>query len=91
LKGCWPLGSSVPFYRISIFGSLAGEDRLMSYESLSDGGCICKFSMLDQVDLLLQQCFSCSLCQISPVTTMKSCGQCSPCREGDRMDGKIIA
>jgi NADH-quinone oxidoreductase subunit F len=49
---------------------LAGEDRLMSYESLSDGGCIW-FYMLGSGGFILQQCFSCNLCHISLGTTMK--------------------
>jgi hypothetical protein len=51
LKAFVPGGSSVPFYLHLIYKTANGEDRLMSYESLSDGG----FQLVlcwDQVDLL---------------------------------------
>jgi NADH-quinone oxidoreductase subunit F len=38
LKAFVPGGSSVPFYLHLIYKTANGEDRLMSYESLSDGG-----------------------------------------------------
>jgi NADH-quinone oxidoreductase subunit F len=63
-----------------IYKTANGEDRLMSYESLSDGG-FATGSLGSEGSLYIM-----TLCIVRNTWNFRyhheSCGQCSPCREG---------
>jgi NADH-quinone oxidoreductase subunit F len=82
LKACIPGGSSVPILPANLLLKTAkGETRMMTYESLAEGG----FIVLDE-----------DLCIVRHTLTLarfyrhESCGQCSPCREGTGWMEKIL-
>lgn len=85
LKACVPGGSSVPILPAHLVTKLAtGEDRMMSYESLSDGG-FATGSMLGSGGFIVfdeDQCIVRNTWNFSRFYAHESCGQCSPCREG---------
>ena len=85
LKACIPGGSSVPILPAHLVTKLAsGEDRLMSYESLSDGG-FATGSMLGSGGFIVfdeDQCIVRNTWNFARFYAHESCGQCSPCREG---------
>lgn len=85
LKACVPGGSSVPILPdYLVCKTAAGEDRLMTYESLSDGG-FATGSMLGSGGFIVydeHQCVVRNTWNFSRFYHHESCGQCSPCREG---------
>ncbi len=85
LKACVPGGSSVPILPDYLVCKTAtGEDRLMTYESLSDGG-FATGSMLGSGGFIVydeNQCIVRNTWNFSRFYHHESCGQCSPCREG---------
>lgn len=85
MKACVPGGSSVPILPdYLVCKTAAGEDRLMTYESLSDGG-FATGSMLGSGGFIVydeNQCIVRNTWNFSRFYHHESCGQCSPCREG---------
>lgn len=85
LKACVPGGSSVPILPAHLVTKLAtGEDRLMSYESLSEGG-FATGSMLGSGGFIVfdeDQSVVRNTWNFARFYAHESCGQCSPCREG---------
>lgn len=85
MKACVPGGSSVPILPDYLVCKTAtGEDRLMTYESLSDGG-FATGSMLGSGGFIVydeHQCIVRNTWNFSRFYHHESCGQCSPCREG---------
>ena len=93
LKACVPGGSSVPILPHFLVTKTAnGEDRLMSYESLSDGG-FATGSMLGSGGFIVydeDQCVVRNTWNFSRFYAHESCGQCSPCREGTSWLEKVL-
>jgi len=93
LKACVPGGSSVPILpKELILKTAAGDARLMSYESLSDGG-FATGSMLGSGGFIAydeRACIVRSLWNFSRFYHHESCGQCSPCREGTGWMEKVL-
>lgn len=85
MKACVPGGSSVPILpKELILKTAAGEPRLMTYESLSDGG-FQTGSMLGSGGFIMydeKQCIVRNTWNFTRFYHHESCGQCSPCREG---------
>ncbi|GGG23445.1 NADH-quinone oxidoreductase subunit NuoF [Pontibacter amylolyticus] len=85
LKAVVPGGSSVPILPADlIMKTAAGEQRLMTYESLSDGGFV-SGSMLGSGAFIVfdeDQCIVRNTWNYARFYHHESCGQCSPCREG---------
>ncbi len=85
LKAVIPGGSSVPILpKELILNTLKGEKRLLSYESLADGGFESGsmlgsggFIVYDEDDCIVRNTYN-----FSRFYHHESCGQCSPCREG---------
>ncbi len=93
LKACIPGGSSVPILPANLLlNTPTGEKRLMTYESLSEGG-FAKGSMLgsggfivlDEDQSVVQHTYT-----LARFYRHESCGQCSPCREGTGWMEKIL-
>ena len=93
LKACVPGGSSVPILpHYLVCKTAAGEDRLMSYESLSDGG-FATGSMLGSGGFIVydeDQCIVRNTWNFTRFYHHESCGQCSPCREGTGWMEKVL-
>ena len=93
LKAFVPGGSSVPVLPANlIYKTAAGEDRLMSYESLSDGG-FETGSMLGSGGFIVYNDTACivrNTWNFSRFYHHESCGQCSPCREGTGWLEKVL-
>ena len=93
LKDCIPGGSSVPILpHFLVCKTAAGEDRLMSYESLSDGG-FASGSMLGSGGFIVfdeDQCIVRNTYNFARFYAHESCGQCSPCREGTGWMEKVL-
>jgi NADH-quinone oxidoreductase subunit F len=93
LKACVPGGSSVPILPANLICKTAkGEDRLMSYESLSDGS-FATGSMLGSGGFIVfdeTQCIVRNTWNFTRFYHHESCGQCSPCREGTGWMEKIL-
>ncbi|MFN5415914.1 MAG: NADH-quinone oxidoreductase subunit NuoF [Flavobacteriia bacterium] len=93
LKACVPGGSSVPILpHYLVTKTAAGEDRLMTYESLSDGG-FATGSMLGSGGFIVfdeDQCIVRNTWNFSRFYAHESCGQCSPCREGTSWMEKVL-
>jgi NADH-quinone oxidoreductase subunit F len=93
LKAFVPGGSSVPVLPADlIYKTAAGEDRLMSYESLSDGG-FASGSMLGSGGFIVYNDTACivrNTWNFSRFYHHESCGQCSPCREGTGWMEKVL-
>jgi NADH-quinone oxidoreductase subunit F len=93
LKACVPGGSSVPILPHFLVTKTAnGEDRLMSYESLADGGFV-SGSMLGSGGFIAfdeDQCIVRNTWNFTRFYAHESCGQCSPCREGTGWMEKIL-
>lgn len=93
LKAIIPGGSSVqilpPQY---IFKTAEGIDRLMSYESWSDGGKNTGSSLGSGGFIVYNDttCIVRNTWNISRFYHHESCGQCSPCREGTGWMEKIL-
>jgi len=85
LKAVIPGGSSVPILpKHLILKTAGGEPRLMTYESLSEGGFITG-SMLGSGGFIVYDedaCIVRNTYNFSRFYHHESCGQCSPCREG---------
>ncbi|MCE3260352.1 MAG: dehydrogenase [Bacteroidetes bacterium] len=86
-------GSSVPILPTELILKTAkGEPRLMTYESLSDGGFITGtmlgsggFIVMDEDTSIVKNLFT-----FTRFYHHESCGQCSPCREGTGWMEKIL-
>ena len=93
LKALVPGGSSVPILPAHlIYKTAAGNDRLMTYESLSDGG-FATGSMLGSGGFIVldeDQCIVKNTLTLARFYRHESCGQCSPCREGTGWMEKIL-
>ncbi|MBP6389711.1 MAG: NADH-quinone oxidoreductase subunit NuoF [Flavobacteriales bacterium] len=93
LKAVVPGGSSVPIIPAELyFKTAAGENRLMTYESLSDGG-FSTGSMLGSGGFYAYndaQCIVRSTWNHTRFYAHESCGQCSPCREGTGWMEKVL-
>ncbi|MCL9979995.1 MAG: NADH-quinone oxidoreductase subunit NuoF [Bacteroidia bacterium] len=93
LKACIPGGSSVPILPHYLVCKTAnGEDRLMSYESLADGG-FQSGSMLGSGGFIVydeEQCIVRNTWNFARFYHHESCGQCSPCREGTGWMEKVL-
>ena len=86
-------GSSVPVLpKNLILKTAAGEDRLMTYESLSEGG-FETGTMLGSGGFIVYdeaQCMVRNTWNFSRFYHEESCGQCSPCREGTGWLEKVL-
>jgi NADH-quinone oxidoreductase subunit F len=93
LKAVVPGGSSVPILPADlIFRTAKNEPRLMSYESLADGG-FETGSMLGSGGFIVYDEDACMVRNAWNFTRFyhhESCGQCSPCREGTGWMEKIL-
>lgn len=93
MKACIPGGSSVPILPAHLITkTAAGEDRLMTYESLSDGG-FASGSMLGSGGFIVfdeDQCIVRNTWTFARFYAHESCGQCSPCREGTGWMEKVL-
>ncbi|WP_435355755.1 NADH-quinone oxidoreductase subunit NuoF [Emticicia sp. SJ17W-69] len=93
LKAVVAGGSSVPIVPGALFlKNIKGEDRLMSYESLSDGGFVSGtmlgsggFIVFDETACIVRNTWN-----FSRFYEHESCGQCSPCREGTGWMQKVL-
>ena len=93
LKAVVAGGSSVPILPAHlILNTDGGEPRLMSYESLGDGGFSTGtmlgsggFIVMDETTSIVK-----NLWNFSRFYHHESCGQCSPCREGTGWMEKIL-
>lgn len=93
LKAVIPGGSSVPILPAELFyKNINGDARLMSYESLSDGG-FASGSMLGSGGFIAMDetvCIVRNLWSFARFYHHESCGQCSPCREGTGWMEKVL-
>jgi NADH-quinone oxidoreductase subunit F len=93
LKACIPGGSSVPILPAHLVTkTAAGENRLMTYESLADGG-FASGSMLGSGGFIVfdeDQCIVRNTYTFARFYAHESCGQCSPCREGTGWMEKVL-
>lgn len=93
LKATVAGGSSVPILPANLSLKLAnGDPRLMSYESLSEGG-FATGTMLGSGGFIAfdeDQCIVRNTWNFSRFYHHESCGQCSPCREGTGWLEKIL-
>ncbi len=93
LKALVPGGSSVPILPAHLITKTAnGDTRLMSYESLSDGG-FASGSMLGSGGFIVfneDQCIVRNTWNFARFYAHESCGQCSPCREGTGWMDKVL-
>lgn len=93
LKAVVAGGSSVPILPAELFLKTAkGEPRLMSYESLADGGFATGtmlgsggFIVMDETTSIVK-----NLWNFTRFYHHESCGQCSPCREGTGWMERIL-
>jgi len=94
LKACVPGGSSVPILpHFLVTKTVAGEDRLMTYESLAEGG-FASGSMLGSGGFIIfdeDQCIVRNTWNFARFYAHESCGQCSPCREGTGWMEKVLS
>lgn len=93
LKACVPGGSSVPVLPADLLLKTAkGEQRLLSFESLADGG-FETGSMLGSGGFIVYDDKACMVRSTWNFTRFyhhESCGQCSPCREGTGWMEKVL-
>src|SRR5947209_5355512 len=93
LKACIPGGSSVPILPANLLLKTAkGEKRMMTYESLADGG-FATGSMMGSGGFIVfdeDQCVVRHTMTLARFYRHESCGQCSPCREGTGWMEKIL-
>ena len=93
LKACIPGGSSVPILPANLLLKTAkGETRMMTYESLADGG-FPTGSMMGSGGFIVldeDQCVVRHTLTLARFYRHESCGQCSPCREGTGWMEKIL-
>lgn len=93
LKAVVAGGSSVPILPAELILKLAtGEPRLMSYESLAEGGFATGtmlgsggFIVMDESTSIVKNLYT-----FTRFYRHESCGQCSPCREGTSWMEKIL-
>lgn len=93
LKAVVAGGSSVPILPTELILKTAkGEPRLMSYESLADGGFVTGtalgsggFIVMDETTSIVK-----NLWNFTRFYHHESCGQCSPCREGTGWMEKVL-
>lgn len=94
LKACVPGGSSVPILpHFLVTKTATGEDRLMTYESLAEGG-FASGSMLGSGGFIVfdeHQCIVRNTWNFARFYAHESCGQCSPCREGTGWMEKVLS
>ncbi len=93
LKAVVAGGSSVPILPAElILKTAAGEPRLMSYESLADGG-FATGTMLGSGGFIVMDDSTSIVKNLWTFTRFyhhESCGQCSPCREGTGWMEKVL-
>ncbi len=93
LKAVVPGGSSVPIVpKELILFTASGEKRLMTYESLAEGG-FESGTMLGSGGFIVYDQNACivrNTWNFSRFYHHESCGQCSPCREGTGWMEKIL-
>ena len=93
LKACVPGGSSVPILPAELlFKTAKGDTRMMTYESMSDGG-FASGSMIGSGGFIVYDDTACvvrNTWNFSRFYHHESCGQCSPCREGTGWMEKIL-
>ena len=93
LKAVVAGGSSVPILPKNLILKTANQEaRLMSYESLSDGGFV-SGTMLGSGGFIVfddQSCIVRNLWNFTRFYHHESCGQCSPCREGTGWMEKVL-
>jgi NADH-quinone oxidoreductase subunit F len=93
IKACVPGGSSVPILpKHLLFKNAEGGDRLMTYESLAEGG-FASGSMLGSGGFIVydeEQCIVRNTWNFTRFYHHESCGQCSPCREGTGWMERIL-
>jgi NADH-quinone oxidoreductase subunit F len=93
LKACIPGGSSVPILPANLlFKTAKGDTRMMTYESLADGG-FATGSMMGSGGFIVfdeDQCVVRHTLTLARFYRHESCGQCSPCREGTGWMEKIL-
>jgi NADH-quinone oxidoreductase subunit F len=86
-------GSSVPVLPLDLFvKTAAGVPRMMSYESLAEGGFVSGTS-LGSGGLFVMDDSTCmvrNLWNLARFYRHESCGQCSPCREGTAWMEKLL-
>ena len=93
LKAVVAGGSSVPILPANLILTLAnGDKRLMTYESLSDGG-FATGTMLGSGGFIVMDETTCIVRNTLTFARFyhhESCGQCSPCREGTGWMDKVL-
>lgn len=93
LKAVVAGGSSVPILPANLtLNTINGEKRLMTYESLADGGFV-SGTMLGSGGLIAydeDQCIVRNTWNFARFYHHESCGQCSPCREGTGWLEKVL-
>lgn len=93
LKAVVAGGSSVPIVPGSLFlKTTTGTDRLMTYESLSEGGFVSGtmlgsggFIVFDETACIVRNTWN-----FARFYHHESCGQCSPCREGTGWMDRVL-
>ncbi|WP_254528671.1 MULTISPECIES: NADH-quinone oxidoreductase subunit NuoF [unclassified Sphingobacterium] len=93
LKAVVAGGSSVPILPANlIVKTMKGEPRLMTYESLADGGFVSGTAMGSGGFIVFDedQCIVRNTYNYTRFYRHESCGQCSPCREGTGWMEKIL-
>lgn len=94
LKALVAGGSSVPILPAHLITkTAAGEDRLMTYESLADGG-FATGTMLGSGGFIVMDedtCIVRNTLSFAKFYHHESCGQCSPCREGTGWMEKVLS
>jgi NADH-quinone oxidoreductase subunit F len=93
LKALVPGGSSVPILPAHlIYKTASGDERLMSYESMQDGG-FATGSMIGSGGFIVYNDTTCivrNTWNFARFYHHESCGQCSPCREGTGWLEKVL-
>ncbi len=93
LKAVVAGGSSVPILPANlIVNTINGNPRLMTYESLADGGFVSGTAMGSGGFIVFDedQCIVRNTYNYTRFYRHESCGQCSPCREGTGWMEKIL-
>ncbi|OYD44817.1 NADH-quinone oxidoreductase subunit F [Sphingobacterium cellulitidis] len=93
LKAVVAGGSSVPILPANlIVKTIKGDPRLMTYESLADGGFVSGTAMGSGGFIVFDedQCIVRNTYNYTRFYRHESCGQCSPCREGTGWMEKIL-
>lgn len=93
LKAVVAGGSSVPILPANLIGrTINGSERLMTYESLADGG-FQSGTMMGSGGFVAfdeDQCIVRNTWNFTRFYHHESCGQCSPCREGTGWMEKVL-